>query len=376
MAYKITLAGEHLRNFDEKSIYLNPAASNFINDNGVIALSAARGMGKTALLRYKRYLLDSHNSILTIPRRTHVDYVRLPSSEHLRNRKAFYDFRFWQELWEVSIAISVLLNDDPDLHLPKLLSIQSIKNEKKSILYYKHPAPSDILFALLFLQPSRLYRFLSEALPVLSATLRNINRAIAVFIDSINPISSEPENDIMIAAQHGLLSAAYSIRRSNNHIKVFCCLDISSDKAINFRSRPKFQQSVIRLSYTKNDLRKIIEQLLNIHANISDTSEILDKTLQNAFGCAETVFDYIFRHSFGSPRDVIGIFGELVRIPNIWENTSLIRKTVKEFSAEVIVRDYLVNISHHLTCFDSEQELLAFIALLPSKRGGCSKDLK
>lgn len=63
MAYKITLAGEHLRNFDEKSIYLNPAASNFINDNDVIALSATRGMGKTTLLRYKRYLLDSSSKI-------------------------------------------------------------------------------------------------------------------------------------------------------------------------------------------------------------------------------------------------------------------------------------------------------------------------
>lgn len=98
---------------DEKFLATNPQIDRFLSEgaHGKFLLVAAKGMGKTLLLRHKRKQLEqSHKDYFLIPRNSTADYVNLPSSPSKGIIDLMQAKAFWQDIWTLSIAISVLLN--------------------------------------------------------------------------------------------------------------------------------------------------------------------------------------------------------------------------------------------------------------------------
>jgi hypothetical protein len=68
---------------DERFLATNPQIDQFLNEgvHGKFLLVAAKGMGKTLLLRHKRKQIEqSHKDYFIIPRNITADYVNPPRS--------------------------------------------------------------------------------------------------------------------------------------------------------------------------------------------------------------------------------------------------------------------------------------------------------
>ena len=106
-------------------IFTNQRIESFLNNYDQFLIVAAKGMGKTLLMRYKRALVENDDpSIILIPRNETSDYVTLPASPGKELVTAMHDSKFWEDIWTLAISISALL------HFPHRIS----ENEKKTII--------------------------------------------------------------------------------------------------------------------------------------------------------------------------------------------------------------------------------------------------
>ena len=115
-------------NFDT-FVYRNGSVDSFLNDSGKSFVIAAKGVGKTLLLSYKRYLLENKGdatSIIFIPNQhpyiSFIESIKTTlSKEHLSKLQ---NWEYCKRLWVLIIELCVIsysnidtndmLNDSPE----------------------------------------------------------------------------------------------------------------------------------------------------------------------------------------------------------------------------------------------------------------------
>lgn len=98
--------------FDE-FVYRNGSVNSFLNDEGKHFIIAAKGIGKTLLLSYKRYLMEQKfrgKGIIFIP--THHPYVSfIESIKATLSKDHISKFESWEyckKIWVLIIELSVI----------------------------------------------------------------------------------------------------------------------------------------------------------------------------------------------------------------------------------------------------------------------------
>lgn len=367
-------------------IYTNGQIEEYLNPGShgrKLFLVGAKGCGKTLLLRYKAHQYwtklapnDEEGASISASNELveSLDFTTTTIPAQLMNKLA--DFNTWVQIWNFALALIIIRRtkvefpegfEDIEKAFPSDFRLSNIVTE----LINEH---NRYIFSNFF---SRLNR--------LMARINLVKQPFVLFIDRLDQaldslftneeyryLATKESGNMPYkawqSAQFGLLVSSYNFSTANNkHIKIFAsarieAINVESQLSQNIRNYCTF------LAYTKEEVRTIFENNIRYtkdhlvkntekqnlyhrfvgfdylpHIRVRDENNELRK---------EHLFDFVYRHTFGRPREAIfigsKIYEDLLMHNNLDSNLENIkekvRQIVNEASHNTILSDYLTEV--------------------------------
>ena len=338
-------SGEQIRDVSTRSLHRPSLVSSFLSGERKFIILSSKGMGKTHLLRQKRSLLaDSPEgrSSVFIPSASGSDVDRqtsLPQSKSV-SFWANLSQTDWAILWEISISLSAVLSSNLDLddeelsnQLERIALDENVPKDLEELILLRldgeRPGlakPTYILNALLELNQGELGKLLRKA-PNLILHLypHYVTSAVYIFIDSFDQTLSETlsgQIDHWVNGQTGLALAAYNVFTNCSHIKVFTSIRQEAWNKFTHENKMAMESYCLELRYSKEELRSMIDFLAKYYEGKSSFSDMFSTNnkskIRNYGICVgndeyieEDLFDYVYRHSLGSPRSILHLISSI-----------------------------------------------------------------
>ena len=340
-------SGEQLRNIGDDSLFRSRCIINYLEEPRKLIIISSKGMGKTHLLRNKRQRLaesERGRSAVFIPASSGHEIDRqtsLPKSLGRTNLEAILQDD-WATLWEISIAVSVLLkfkfDDEDDVerafikiaesdHFPEV--IKGLFSRKVLDQSSIDCNPSFILNELLLINVGQRHKLVKSANNLILQTYQTkVSSAVYVFIDTFDQTLANTEKGSITLwnnGQCGLALAAFNIFENNNHIKVYTSIRQEAWTAFQHEHKAALRSFCEELSYSKNEIKKLVDFLCGVYEGKDDLAELFRtrehgkiqnkrlSVLDRSELVSENLFDYVYRHSLGSPRSIIHLVGHLLQ---------------------------------------------------------------
>lgn len=319
---------------------------------------APKGLGKTLLLKVKSQIYRNETSGYAFIPETQLVEKFTKHRHELSNEAVnkYSNLAAWERLWELAMLATILRS----LNVPMPKDVEDTIGDASRL--------PDIIAVLLEHRGTveKLYRLVPSHLRPKVRDLRHHASAtqVAMFVDNIDeafedhtgyPLrasSSGFASDVWINAQLGALTVARDICNANQHIRIF--ISSRTEALHSYRGATDLQLNALmtQVNYTKQEIRAIFEQ------NIKQTEEdqltapedpdqvrrllgfselphrfALDDNMQPRM---ENVFDYMYRHTFGRPRDIVTVGREISLIPRRERTVRTICETVNRVSHELL----------------------------------------
>lgn len=318
----------------EDYLLLNKPIKEFLQRDDKFFLVGAKGLGKTLFLRYKS--LQFHEKYRD-SMRFNVNQTELTENLNLHpdtlTKEELLRFEapnLWRLIWELGLWVMIFRI----FELPISPKLEKIVGDGRQI--------SSIFTRLLnnrgLIEEYR--TFLNEFLNQKS----KITDGVAIFIDDVDQalhtalkephLTDEyfegkvnPSVAVWVNAQMGLVDAIYNINRQSGHIKIYATIRREAFEAYTGEMRLNYLQHASFLHYEKDDLKIIFEK----NIDLLDESQLFRKEsrtligqflgfdrLQHRFAIdlsgnprQENSFDFIYRHTFGRPREMMLMGAEI-----------------------------------------------------------------
>jgi len=367
-------------------IFCNATVRQFLDMNSKNFVIACKGIGKTLLLKYKRFLLDKHfcssdegSSISFIPHSTpYLDFVTDFGSLRKGTINIMESLGISRKLWTVAIMISALSeynsktqetshSYDSELNELKKRYDQKYKRYIELFTEGRSCAPCYVLRLMLTtMQRQTIMRFLDEFYPVIEELFRSVHSGIFIFIDRVDQALRPYGKNVWIHFQAGLVEAAWDVMRINNHVKIFTSIRQEAWLSYTSSNKEAIKGNVSIIRYSHQDLLNISNHHCLYYEDVRTVYDFLGfKEILNAFsGIKEDSFNYIERHTIGRPRDLMTIFSAISPYRKEMSNDYFrdIVNTSSNIDIGKNVFDELVFLFHSL---DSKEKQDVFFSLIP-----------
>ena len=374
------------QDLEEKSIFINKVVLNYLEFDKEWLLVSSKGMGKTLLLRYKRKLLEDKNngntSRLIIPqgKNNSIDIVSLPTNlpDKLKFDPKLKNSYFWRDLWVISITLSFItysINEKNKDHYGRF--IESIKENNiiefifNNIKYKETLNPSDVISELLSLPISNIEKIRAKGLRDFYKIILKQQSSIYIFIDNFDRALEDVFDDIEIwnYGQIGLMEASYKINTANHHIKIYASIRQEAYLYSPTKDAMAMKGNILKLKYDKDELKNIFNQVLMYYENSKNIYTFLglSKLSNHTTKDTEDVFDYLYRHTIGTPRSLMSI-GKVLAGKK--QETILSHDDIKSIineQASEDIKDYLESEAiKFLTTLSNSDKFEYLISLIPN----------
>lgn len=364
-------------------VYSNNIIQNFLNSNSSLGLAGVKGQGKTFLLKVKRKICIDKKDITCLPDGKMVDTI--DSSIHIDDsmHKYLSNYDSWVDLWKFSIAAAIITSKEMTGHY-KYRDVSGLTHNLLSGYNGKGEA-SYFLSQLLNMNVDDVIDITNDTWKLLNC-LKDTQSGICIFLDKLDQGFSKyvkifDDNSVVPKrsrqksywkyAQYALAECSYDIYSNiSRHIKVIfsirqeALIDVESlnkDKARNINSY------ITVLDYNYRDLQNMYnlyirnekkENLAKDRLKDIKPSEAFVGIEEMEHGYIESetenVFDYIYRHTFKRPYDIMKICRKLFfSRKNNFITEKEIRHTVNRESNELLSQ-YLQELSVFLPCSTDE----------------------
>ena len=352
-----------------KNILINNRIKDYLKigkEDSKFFIIGPKGDGKTLLLKTKSQLYRNNNkSYKFIPE---LDLCEKIEKLHLflsaEEFRSYSDLEIWEQIWKICLTILILKNINAKL--PDI--IENLISDAKTV--------SSIL--PLLLKNRRLIYGIETLMhqklsPMLNSLRKKFNvTQVAVFIDnidegfdrfigenlkkeSLNEKKSNLSEKVWINAQLGIIQAVKSLSNSNKHITFN--VSIRSEAFSYYNNSDKLQIEGVStvLTYTKEEVRDIL--IKNI--NLTSPEKLIAPKSKNPFERLlgfneiphrfalddhrklkiEQVFSYMYRHTFGRPREIVEMGKSLVDVDREYRTPLKIGDVVNE-AGNRLLRQY------------------------------------
>ncbi len=360
---------------DDGLLERTAAVDEFLDrESSLRIVVAPKGFGKTLLLKTKRQIMESHAECL--PKKQMVDVpsgsVQLDSAK----AKLLKDPYYWELLWCVGVATAILRQtlkatadavDPDDLRSNEL---RDIWNQKS------HLTPSEQVVRLVNrIEPKEFFQSLQrDYSEVLVPALRVLHASVAVFVDNIDECFSEHLSgsgtsrgqlapEVWHSAQIGLLRAAYHFGRLNPKIKLYGTIRLEAAQHMTGEMVLQHMGITTELEYGRDELNEIFRRNARKETpgncvdakNPDPVRAFLGRKrlshsyvhLESGKQASEEMLSYIYRHTFGRPRDLMVIGRGLSETTVSHRNAASIRRTVNS-RAQTLATEYLDEVTPHI----------------------------
>lgn len=361
----------------EKVVFRNEIIDDFLNRRGKCFLSANKGLGKTLLLTYKRYLLaetyrvakqgKEHLHVFFVPEgKPYLDFMNDVRSLSKTHDEFLSELVNAKRMWGFALRISALSyhaslfteNDADELALlPRRLRhwVQGARIE-----------PTVVFKEMLGGSVKEINRVIDETENFLDHKLRLVHSGIVFFIDKVDQGIRHLSRSGWVSVQAGLIEAAWDAMNTNSHIKVHAT--IRQEAFSNYESdiKANLYGATTMIQYSEDDLQRLLDQLTQCYEGSRSFKEFVHlnvvKHPHRAF--PEDSFQYVRRHTLGRPRDLVIISSELSTQQNSLSERTY-RRLVNDTSAAVLVANVFDEMRAFLDCLHDKGERLRFFSLLP-----------
>ncbi len=318
--------------FKEEHLLVNGPIREFLDREDKFILLGAKGLGKTLFLRYKSLLyhnrsgesikFDESQTELAEPLNIHPDTF---SKEDLLR---FREESLWRLIWELTLWIVLfrIIKEPLPGGLEKLIgNAQQISSVLTRLLNHRKKIGVFRSFVTDFQdQKNKIKSGVALFIDDLDQTLQNL-LSTPHPSDSYHDGKQVPAVEIWVNAQMGLLGAIYHLSRQNGHIKIYATIRREAFEVFESPIKINYEQHISRLEYTKEE----IEQIFNKNIQMMDPADLFPanadswstrfvgfETLPHRFATKpngekqqESLFNFIYRHTYGRPRDIV-LMGE------------------------------------------------------------------
>lgn len=317
-------------------VYYNQVVKSYIKEGSCLGLSGVKGQGKTFLIKVKRKMFEKEPSVVCFPSNQMTDTI---DSSFVIDQSLYNylcDYNVWVNLWKFAISGSILTSKE----FKNFFNDAQLKDSTVKLLkmYNKRVEPSFLLKQLLYLNIKDLRVVLNDT-GKLFDNLKDLHQSVCIFIDKLDQGFSQYAKNFNTDsrmpfrsrnasfwqyAQYGLAESAYDIyTNTNHHIKVFFTIRqealidseiINKDKARNINA------FISTLEYSKDDLKNMYYLYISNESseNLFSSSYVMTEPSKAFLGVEtfphgyidsvyENVFDYIYRHTFKRPYDMMKI---------------------------------------------------------------------
>lgn len=352
-------------------IYVNNNIREYLhkNNSNKFFLVGRKGVGKSLLLAYKSHLFrekyfgDSYKYVpksKSLVESLAIDYESFSKDQLIK----FQDIKIWKSIWTFILLFIVCKSQDLD-----------IEEDITSIV----PRKNITTILSLILENRNDFRKYTKYNGTLLDLASEIQSGVAVFIDNLDQTfedilkiphasdwdytsSSNPTVLFWMNIQIGMMVAIYEINKSNPHIKIYTTVRQEAFNRYKGQQKQNLREYSTTLSYTKAEIKEIF---LN---RIAETEEYKNTERENLIKAfigfdkmkhpfalnknkdkrIEDVFDFLFRHTYGRPREIL-TFGKRIRNvltqpdyeeSNLETNRKKIRLAINDESYNVLFKDY------------------------------------
>ena len=361
-------------------LYENKLVKDFLSSDHSIGISATKGMGKTFLIKIKRFQmqLKENSGILLLPKDRMAD-VSAPIYLSKGQVTLLSNYENWIDLWIALLGIYLfsldefkyLIDDKEKKFLPEF--IWNLVNERE------YTGIFEVLSIILLEKNKKLLMETIRSSTYFFGRINKIQRSVYLFVDKleepfnrhiyrINRDHKSPQGQINQSiwtyAQVAFAEMVYRLS-ARNHVKVIYTIRQEALIGIEQISREssKIKDTLCQLSYTSDELYAMYKKYIMNEAedNLCNASEKYEnpniaflniETMPHRSGINENLWDYIYRHTLKRPRDVMEICNSLcqhvvndesVCLKTDGTRERVIRKWVNENST-IFCRSYLYDI--------------------------------
>lgn len=350
----------------KNDIYINRIIQNYLeigNHDHNFLLVGPKGIGKTLFINLKSHTYRqnfTNRGVQFYPysgqlcENLILDNNLLSKEDLLRYAKE----NNWIRIWRLVLSIIACQTTNITLEDPIIQKLCGNTN-RTSI--------SSLLTTILS-DRSELDVYFS-GLQYMTKKIEEINNAVCIFLDNIDQAFEQflmeyhysdyadyrvpPSVQIWNSAQTGLLAAIYDLNRHNSHLKIYATLRSEAIKSLVSSTAINYTNYCVQLKYSKEEVKKIFEKNIDlIHDEdyvIFSSKDQMQKFLgvksighkvartPNGIRMNEPIFEYLYRHSFGRPRELVllghQLYNNVICSPDYKEVST--RERIKRIRAEV-----------------------------------------
>jgi len=329
---------------------------SFIFGDNIRIITATKGFGKTYALKMKSIRIRHEKTgAVYVPKRALVDQFRDNQRPDISKSiiQEYRDENEHKKLWSTVFFIVIIKNT----HLIT----------KVTALYEKYPFLKNIINNDLSTTVSGIYKNLLKDYKLFrefhdtnaygqieSLCDEHLNTPIYMFMDNVDEFYQKLyeetfDHSLWMISQVSLVKAIYDVCKLN-HVNIYSTIRkkaidrISQDP--NDTMSQQYNGIVQELQYSKGELQKMFEN--NIKQEKSDI--LVDASIKNKnpiksfFGCEtisnehlninEKIFDYMFRHTFERPRDLMEMGKNLASYDKLERNNN-IRRLINKTAGKI-----------------------------------------
>ena len=369
-------------------LYENKAVEEFLYSDQSKGISATKGMGKTFLIKIKRFQTQSqeNNGVLILPKDRLVD-VSAPVFLTSGQITLLSDYENWVNLWISLLGIYLfslpefksMLDETDGKVLPDF--IRTLIKEKEFTGVF------EVLSAIILTENKAVLMETIRASSYLFNIINRIQRPVYLFVDKLeepfnrhvyripattNSSRGPTNKSIWDFAQVSFAEMVYRLS-ARNHIKIFFTIRQESLIGMERFSREynKIKDILCQLNYTSHELYEMYakyiknetdDNLCNPDMKFTNPKVAFLNTdiMPHRSGVDEDLWEYIYRHTLKRPRDIMHICGDLCKHvsqdPVLKDKTDgtkerMIRKWVNE-NATMFCRSYLYDVEPFMNSED------------------------
>lgn len=316
---------------------------------------APKGYGKTLLMKAKSHKIRSKSKAgsLYIPQGQLCENLSTYKPRiSLEEINQFKDRQIWEEIWQMCFLVLIIKRHSPEQLPDEVASLFGRAEEIDEILH------------IILANRRRLYKMRHIVPSILMPLFREINIPVYVFIDNIDEscldfISQYRMFDdksylVWINAQLGGMVAAKEMCLKNKHVKIYLSIRSEAYDYFNDSSQTQMRNFCTILNYSKTELRNIFEKnilfsdesrLLNTSyadplSNFLGIQKIEHRFVKNDDGLPRTedIFDFIYRHTLGRPRELVLMGSYLSGVKPIDREPEKISELINEVSGLILAQ--------------------------------------
>lgn len=373
-----------ISNYDSfnELVYRNGIINEFLNGNSKHFIIAGKGVGKTLLLSYKRYLLEKkysneqdRSNVTFVPKsHPYVDYIE--SIKEVLSKTQLESFRNWEyckKFWTFIIELSSISYAGLDMvALLKDLPMRAARQKRQLQELIKTARTIEYIFnELVSMGETELIHFMGDTSNFIGEVFKNIHTPIIFFFDRIDQALENSHDSIWISIQAGLIEAAWDIMRNNSHIKIYLSIRQEAYAAHSSRNAHAISGEVVIIKYTEIELKELLDKLVSYYEGEEKLEDFIGLNyFQNTTIIKhEPVFSFMNRYSIGRPRDYVTFCNQLsVALKAKYKNEVIkrneLKNTIIKASSDSIVKSIHDEVRMLLKCLTTLEYFNQFVVLL------------